>query len=328
MDNNANRADMSPTPFDDVFKTECEKLKPFLVPLIKEIFGLECTIEENAPIHGEANERYLIDGATPVRVSRRFTDSCLRIGNRLYHVECESGNDGSIIFRLAEYNMRIAIDNASLDEVGNTIVVRLPESGLLRLRDSQNIKKISSATMRYEYNDQSISINIPVMNVQAYTADDIYDKGLYFLIPFYCIRFEKQLREKSETPYEEYDRIYVELKEYFERLTTMCDTGRITEDETRKLAELSRIILNYITVDLDNEIRERMVSVVGGQVLELQEDRWLKEGMEIGIEKGIEKGKITARFEDGMPVEKIAERTSVSIEVVKAVLRDAGLIKE
>ena len=46
MDNNANRADMSPTPFDDVFKTECEKLKPFLVPLIKEIFGLECTIEE------------------------------------------------------------------------------------------------------------------------------------------------------------------------------------------------------------------------------------------------------------------------------------------
>jgi predicted transposase YdaD len=104
----------------------------------------------------------------------------------------------------------------------------------------------------------------------------------------------------------------------------MCDTGRITEDETRKLAELSRIILNYITVDLDNEIRERMVSVVGGQVLELQEDRWLKEGME----KGIEKGKITARFEDGMPVEKIAERTSVSIEVVKAVLRDAGMIKE
>ena len=74
MNNNANRTDMSPTPFDDVFKTECEKLKPFLVPLIKEVFGLECAIEENVPIHGEANDRYLIDGAAPVRVSRRFTD--------------------------------------------------------------------------------------------------------------------------------------------------------------------------------------------------------------------------------------------------------------
>lgn len=47
---------------------------------------------------------------------------------------------------------------------------------------------------------------------------------------------------------------------------------------------------------------------------------------ENGIEKGIEVGKITARYEDGMPIEKIAEKTKVSVQVVKDVLKKAGLI--
>ena len=48
---------------------------------------------------------------------------------------------------------------------------------------------------------------------------------------------------------------------------------------------------------------------------------------EKGIEKGIEVGKITARYEDGMPVEMIAEKTNVSVQVVNDVLKDAGMIK-
>ena len=47
---------------------------------------------------------------------------------------------------------------------------------------------------------------------------------------------------------------------------------------------------------------------------------------EKGIEKGIEVGKITARFEDGMPIEMIAEKTNVSVQVVNEVLREAGMI--
>ncbi|MBQ6415339.1 MAG: sigma-70 family RNA polymerase sigma factor [Butyrivibrio sp.] len=40
----------------------------------------------------------------------------------------------------------------------------------------------------------------------------------------------------------------------------------------------------------------------------------------------MEVGKITARYEDGMPIEKIAEKTKVSVQVVKDVLKKAGLI--
>lgn len=47
---------------------------------------------------------------------------------------------------------------------------------------------------------------------------------------------------------------------------------------------------------------------------------------EKGIEKGIEVGKITARYEDGMSIEQIAEKTNVSVQVVKNVLKEAGMI--
>lgn len=42
--------------------------------------------------------------------------------------------------------------------------------------------------------------------------------------------------------------------------------------------------------------------------------------------KGIEIGKILARYEDGMPIEMIAEKTKVSVEVVTEVLKEAGMI--
>ena len=51
-------------------------------------------------------------------------------------------------------------------------------------------------------------------------------------------------------------------------------------------------------------------------------------GIEKGIEKGIENGKITARFEDGVPIKEIAKRTNVSVDVVISVLKEAGMIKE
>ena len=37
-------------------------------------------------------------------------------------------------------------------------------------------------------------------------------------------------------------------------------------------------------------------------------------------------GKITARYEDGMSIEQIAEKTNVSVQVVKNVLKEAGMI--
>ena len=146
-----------------------------------------------------------------------------------------------------------------------------------------------------------ITMPVPVMNVQSYSADEIYSKGLFFLIPFYAIRYEKRLRKILDTDDSEYDKIYSELQNYFEKLMEACTRGLLSEDDTRKLAELSKIILSHISRNLRSDRKERMVELVGGQVLELQEDRWLKQGRAKGIEQGrtegIEQGRAEGRLE-------------------------------
>ena len=51
-----------------------------------------------------------------------------------------------------------------------------------------------------------------------------------------------------------------------------------------------------------------------------------REGLQQGREQGFESGKVIARFEDGMSIEEIAEKTKVSIETVKSILTKEGLI--
>ena len=65
-----------------------------------------------------------------------------------------------------------------------------------------------------------------------------------------------------------------------------CTRGLLSEDDARKLAELSKIILSHISRNLRSDRKERMVELVGGQVLELQEDRWLKQGRAEGRLEG------------------------------------------
>lgn len=55
-------------------------------------------------------------------------------------------------------------------------------------------------------------------------------------------------------------------------------------------------------------------------------DAGVAAGLAEAREIQITKGKITARYEDGMSIEQIAERTNVSVDIVISVLKEAELI--
>jgi len=52
----------------------------------------------------------------------------------------------------------------------------------------------------------------------------------------------------------------------------------------------------------------------------------MKDDIDKAVEQAVEQAKITARFEDGLSFEEIATRTNVSVEKVKDVLKEQGLI--
>lgn len=282
------------TPFDTAFKAEVSRLKEFLVPLINEIYGEELDVSV-VDVVREANEHYVMslmreeDTGAPERLS----DSCLRIGGKHYHMECQSTEDGDILIRLVEYNMQIGLENLQMDESRENLIVDLPQSSLLMLRSGRpGSEKITEKTIIYRHDDLEMRIKVPVLHVQAYSAQEIYEKKLYFLIPFYSVRFEKDMeklagiKENRLELKKQCDKIYNELDQWFQRIRTAYEAAKITEAEAKRLVDISRSILNHIVRKAPRDAAERLVSTLSGEKFEFSEDREYRQGKADGRAEG------------------------------------------
>lgn len=90
------------TIFDDVFRTMLEKMPELIVPVINEIFGTEYPMD--IPLEQLRNEHQ-------TRSGERITDSYFRIGNKGYHIECQSTDDSEMVIRMVEYDFAISLEN-------------------------------------------------------------------------------------------------------------------------------------------------------------------------------------------------------------------------
>ena len=92
----------SSTIFDDVFWTMLEKMPQLAVPLINEVFGT--SYPEDVKIIQKRNEHQTQNG-------RIITDSHLLIANRIYHIECQSTDDSTMVIRMIEYDFAISLEH-------------------------------------------------------------------------------------------------------------------------------------------------------------------------------------------------------------------------
>lgn len=119
--------------FDDVFRTLCEKNSKLLIPLINEVFHRNYKMTEKIELW--AGEHHVLSDKEE-QMHKRITDSTIHIGDNLYHLECQSNPDGSMVLRMVEYDFHIALENAMEVETGYEM--RFPESAVLYLRHNEN----------------------------------------------------------------------------------------------------------------------------------------------------------------------------------------------
>ena len=95
--------------FDDVFRTMEEHTPELMLPLINEVF--KTNYPEGTKITRLADKRHLLRQLVE-------TDSCLSIGGKLYHFECESNpNNGTIAIRMFQYDVTV-LRASQADEAG------------------------------------------------------------------------------------------------------------------------------------------------------------------------------------------------------------------
>lgn len=170
------------TIFDDVYRTIVQKMTFLIIPAINEAFGTSYDMDTD--VTKLRNEHLEMAG-------KIITDSIFRIGGMLYHLECQSTVDGTMALRMFEYDAAIAIEDAYKGKAPCT--VKFPLSAVIYLRPDKNAKDFLS--MQVEFPDgQSLIYKVPVINVQKYSLDEIFNKWLWIFLPFYIMRYEKEIK--------------------------------------------------------------------------------------------------------------------------------------
>ena len=266
---------MNNTIFDDVFRTMIEKMPYLAVPLINEVF--HTSYPQDVPIVQLRNEHQQENGEI-------ITDSCLKIGGKLYHIECQSVDDTTMAIRMIEYDFSIAVENAH--KQGRRYRMDFPKSCVLYLRSGNNTPDFLEVEMVLP-DENTVLYRIPAIKLEAYTKDSIFEKNLLMLLPFYIMRYEKDIHEMSENP-ELFQRLLNEYEEI--RMNLVIELSGA--DKTALYMDLNKLIIKIADYICQSEevVRKGIGEVMGGKVLELESERLRAEGEIRGEIRGEAKG--------------------------------------
>lgn len=270
------------TIFDDVFRTMVEKMTYLIVPLINEVF--HTSYPEDVEIVHLRNEHQLEDGEL-------ITDARLLIGDKVYHIECQSTDDTTMAIRMFEYDFAIAME--SRRKAGRKFFVEFPRSCVIYLRTTKNTPDVEEVEMKLP-DGQVCEYRVLTVKVERYTKERIFEKNLLMLLPFYVMRYEDTAHtigedsEKLQGLLKEYENIRINL----EKELSIAGRSELYTDLNKLIVKISDYIFRK-----EEKVRRGVDEVMGGKVLQLESERLREEGMAIGEIKGEARGKVIGKAE-------------------------------
>ena len=308
-------AEPSGTPYDDAWRTTITDLRQLLIPLVNVIFGEHYS--ERASVVFSPNEHFLTaDTPQETRTRKRITDSSFRIaeaavgigaaffpipGDRVsisegakegrYLIECESSPvRNTFLVRLSQYVITSGIDQ-SRELEGGKLIITLPRSAVLSLRSNRNTPDTMEIMIRTEQGEARTEV--VVVKMSDYSADDIFQKKLYLLIPFLLFNREKEF-EKAENDEQKRAALLAEIQDVFARLDALIPDDEEADSlidvfASKSLKTAAAKVAEGLAAKYP-KIREGVKAVMGGQIYDYEAKRIMKEGMRQGMQQGMQQG--------------------------------------
>ena len=293
--------------YDGAFRTILNDCRKLIIPVINEIFGETYTGEEE--IRFFPNEHFLDQQDEADK--ERITDTNFTVIGKTpkkYHVECESSlPDGKITIRLFEYDAQIALDEGEVTE--ETLTVTFPNTAVLYLRTY----KKTPDKMKYVLVTPggTVQYDVPIMKVQTYSLDDIFEKGLLMLIPFYIFSHEKDLPEYNSNE-QKLAELKAEYQKILERLDKLEQQGVIGAFDKRTIIDLSGDVIHEIARKYKN-VQKGVGDMMRGKLIETSARRLKNEAVNETKRntalRMLKRGKLT--------IEEIAEDSGLSVAEVE-----------
>ena len=289
--------------YDAAFRTILNDCRKLIIPVINEIFGEHYTGEEE--IRFFPNEHFL--DQQDAADKKRITDTNFQIIGKIikkYHLECESSlPDGRITIRLFEYDAQIALDEGVVTK--ETLTITFPNTAVMYLR----AYKKTPDKMKYIIITPGgmVQYDIPIMRVQSYSLDEIFEKRLLMLIPFYIFSHEKSFSEYNNNE-QKLEELKAEYRIILERLDDLEKQGIIGAFDKRTIIELSSDVIREIARKYEN-VQKGIGAMMRGPLIQTEARTILNESKKETALRMLKVGKLT--------VEEIAEYSALSVAEVE-----------
>ena len=251
------------TVFDDVFRTIAQKMPQLLIPLINEVF--HTNYSEDTDFEQLRNEHY-------EKYGKIITDSIIRIGPHLYHIECQSERDADMVIRMFEYDISIALEHTSKAE--DTWEIEFPRSCVLYVRNHRHLPEYHTAIVKFA-DGQQVTYQVPIIHAQNYTVNAIFEKQLLILLPYHILRYEHFLKS-NKTNEKKVQLLLEDYREINQRLTETAEQEKKSE-LYRDMICLIQQIADYI-IPKGNKIRKGIGEIMGGNIITLPSD-YIEQGV-------------------------------------------------
>ena len=297
--------------YDGAFRTILNDCRKLIIPVINEIFDEHYTGEEE--IRFFPNEHFL--DQQDAADKERITDTNFQIIGRIvkkYHLECESSlPDGKITIRLFEYDAQIALDEGEVTE--ETLTVIFPNTAVMYLR----AYKKTPDKMKYVIVTPggTVQYDVPIMKVQSYSLDEIFEKRLLMLIPFYIFSHEKSFSEYNNNE-QKLEELKAEYRIILERLDDLEKQGIIGAFDKRTIIELSSDVIREIARKYEN-VQKGIGAMMRGPLIQTEARTILNRGISQGISETKKETALRMLKMGKLTVEEIAEYSALSVAEVE-----------
>lgn len=229
-----------------------------------------------------------------------------------YHLECESSPpDGKITIRLFEYDAQIALDEGEVTE--ETLTVTFPNTAVLYLRAYQK----TPDKMKYVIVTPggTVHYDVPIMKVQTYSIDAIFEKELLMLIPFYIFSHEKSFSEYNSNE-QKLEKLKAEYHDILGRLDKLEQQGVLGAFDKRTIIELSSDVVRELTKKYEN-VQKGVGDMMRGALIETEARTILNQGKNQGISQNQRETALRMLKRGKLTIEEIAEYSGLSITEVE-----------
>ena len=297
------KADRS-TIFDDVFRTIAQKMPQLLIPLINEVF--HTNYSEDTDFEQLRNEHY-------EKYGKIITDSIIRIGPHLYHIECQSKRDADMVIRMFEYDISIALEHTSKAE--DIWEIEFPRSCVLYVRNHRHLPEYHTAIVKFA-DGQQVTYQVPIIHAQKYTVNALFEKQLLILLPYHILRYEYFLKS-NKTNEKKVEQLLEDYRKINQLLMETAEKEKKSGLYQNMICVIQEIA-DYI-IPKDSEVRKGIGDIMGGNILTLPSDY---------IEEGRKEGRLNEIFssvqEGDYSAMRGAQKAEMSIDQFEKAMLEAG----